>query len=412
MSPLNRFLDLLPEPMRSIRFRIAMTFSIALFLVGALLLTAINLTLQTALASDTVAREASYRHPGRGFYRQLNQEELPDYRRFETTVNKHALNVLEQYSFAALGVLAVASFGVGWFASGRVLRPIGRIAEAARRMEATDLSRRIDLRGPRDELRALADTFDALLARLETTFQRERQFVADASHELRNPLAIVRANLENLEQGTGDDPDEFARQLAALHRATDRMARVVDDLMLVARAQAPAAEYSNVELTRLLGEARDEFAPLAAARGVSVQVAASPGLTVRADRLALGRGLANLVDNALRYAPHGSTIRLVAGPTSGWAWIAVADGGPGIAVEDGERVFTRRWRRSGDAANGDGSGLGLAIVRQIAEAHGGRARVYSSPGEGAVFVIWLPLGGAAGRSASLPTPAFERSPLT
>ncbi len=411
MSPLLRFLDRLPEPVRSIRFRIAMTFSVALFVVGTVLLTAINLTLQTALADDTVAREATYRHTGRGFYRQLKADELPDYRRFETAVNKHALNVLGQYSFAALGVLALASFGVGWFASGRVLRPIGRIAEAARQMEATDLSRRIDLRGPRDELRALADTFDALLARLEATFQRERQFVADASHELRNPLAIVRANLENLEQGTGDDPDELARQLAALHRATDRMARVVDDLMLVARAQAPSAEFTDVELPALLDETRDEFAPLATARKVVVEVAASPGLTVRADRLALGRGVVNLVDNALRYAPPGSRIRLVAGRAPGWAWIAVADGGPGIPPDDSERVFTRRWRRAGDRANGDGSGLGLAIVRQIAEAHGGRARVYSAPGDGAVFVIWLPLDGTAPRPASQPAPEFERSPL-
>jgi signal transduction histidine kinase len=402
----QRLVDHLPAPLRSVRFRIAFTYALFLFVVGAALLGAINPGLNRALAEDAVSRDAA-RH-GRyedqtGRMRSVSPSEFPDLQAFESNVNRYALRVLGQYSFIALGGLAVLSFGVGWYVSGRVLRPINRIASAARQIEATDLSRRIDLAGPRDELRSLADTFDALLSRLEAAFRRERQFIADASHELRNPLTVVRANIEGIEQRERSDPRELARQVAALRRATDRMASVVDDLMIVARAQSPSAEFADVDVESLLVELRDEYAPVAADRKLSIEVATAPRLAVRGDRISLERAVSNLVDNALRFAPEGSAVKLVAGRSADWAWVAVEDRGPGIASDDMELIFTRQWRResrSGKAVAGNagtghakpaaGAGLGLAIVRQVAEAHGGRAKVYSQPGRGAAFVIWLP----------------------
>jgi signal transduction histidine kinase len=398
MSRLARLVDRLPAPVRSIRFRIAITYALFLFIVGAVLLAAVNVGLSRALAEDAVSRQAAQQggYEDRfGRIRGVNPSQFPDLQAFESEVNRYALTVLGQYSFFALGGLAVLSFGVGWFVSGRVLRPIGRIASAARQIEATDLSRRIDLRGPRDELRVLADTFDALLGRLEAAFKRERQFIADASHEMRNPLTVVRANIEGMEQTDGD-AEEIARHVAALRRATDRMASVVDDLMIVARAQSPAATFEDVDLESLLVELREEYAPIATERALSIEVASVPRLAVHADRVSLERAISNLVDNALRFAPQGSAVRLTAGRSADWAWVAVEDHGPGIPGDEVENIFTRRWRRDRSAGevNGAhmlrGNGLGLAIVRQVAEAHGGSARAYSQPGRGSAFVIWLP----------------------
>jgi signal transduction histidine kinase len=395
----GRLVDRLPAPLRSIRFRIALVYALFLFFAGAALLAAVNVGLDRALAEDAVSREAAragrYEDPS-GRIRNVGPNDFPDLQSFESEVNRYALAVLGQYSFIALGGLAVLSFGIGWFVSGRVLRPIGRITSAARQIDATDLSRRIDLRGPRDELRALADTFDALLGRLEVAFKRERQFIADASHELRNPLTVVRANIEGMEQRDAD-AKELARNVAALRRATDRMASVVDDLMIVARAQSPSATFADVELESLLVQLREEYAPIAAERTLSIEVAAVPHLAVHADRVSLERAISNLVDNALRFAPQGSAIKLTAGRSARWAWVAVEDHGPGIPDDQVEHIFSRRWKRDAPAAAGTnsanalrGNGLGLAIVRQVAEAHGGIARAYSQPGRGSAFVIWLP----------------------
>jgi signal transduction histidine kinase len=405
-SFVERLLDRLPAQLHSIRFRIALTFALFLFVVGAALLVAVNVGLDRALAEDAVSREAAragrYVDPT-GRMRTVGPNDFPDLQSFESEVNRYALVVLGQYSFIALGGLAILSFGIGWFVSGRVLRPIGRMTSAARQMDATDLSRRLDLRGPRDELRALADTFDGLLSRLEVAFRRERQFIADASHELRNPLTVVRANIEGMEQ-RDSDAEELARNVAALRRATDRMASVVDDLMIVARAQSPTATLEDVELEALLVQLGDEYAAIAAERSLSIDVAAVPRLAVHADRVSLERAISNLVDNALRFAPQGSTIKLTAGRSAQWAWVAVEDHGPGIPDDQVEHIFSRRWKRDAPAG-GDGSGpgstnalrgngLGLAIVRQVAEAHGGSARAYSQPGRGSAFVIWLPAASA------------------
>jgi signal transduction histidine kinase len=126
-----------------------------------------------------------------------------------------------------------------------------------------------------------------------------------------------------------------------------------------------------------------------------------PHLAVHADRVSLERAISNLVDNALRFAPQGSTIKLTAGRSAQWAWVAVEDHGPGIPDDQVEHIFSRRWKREAPAAAGDnsanavrGNGLGLAIVRQVAEAHGGSARAYSQPGRGSAFVIWLPAASA------------------
>ena len=289
-------------------------------------------------------------------------------------------------------MLFVASLGVGWVVAGRVLRPIGRITAVARDIQATDLSRRIELPGPDDELKQLADTFDAMLARLDAAFAAQRQFIADASHELRNPLAIIRTNVDVALADPNADPEDLRQTIAVVKRASDRMARLVDDLLALARRQEPTLEHEPVDLGVAVAEASDDFVVPAAARNIVLDRAIAPDVVVTGDRDALKRAVANLLENAVRLAPEGSRIRLATGSEGDRAWIAVADEGPGIAPEDQPHVFDRFWRADKGRSRADGgTGLGLAIVRQIAESHGGEVRLQSKVGVGSSFVIWLPV---------------------
>jgi signal transduction histidine kinase len=273
----------------------------------------------------------------------------------------------------------------------------------ARDIQATDLSRRIELPGPDDELKQLADTFDAMLARLDAAFAAQRQFVADASHELRNPLAIIRTNVDVALADPRADPEDLRHTIAVVKRASDRMARLVDDLLALARRQEPTLEHEPVDLGAAVAEASDDFVVPAAARNIVLDRAIARGVTVTGDRDALKRAVANLLENAVRLAPEGSRIRLATGSEGDRAWVAVADEGPGIAPEDQPHVFDRFWRADKARSRADGgTGLGLAIVRQIAESHGGRVRLQSKVGVGSSFVIWLPVAGDTSEPPSKP----------
>ncbi|HZB59019.1 MAG TPA: HAMP domain-containing sensor histidine kinase [Actinomycetota bacterium] len=404
MNPPGWLVDRLPEWARSIRFRYTLLYSAVLFGLAAVLVAAIYLVLLMALRGEPVSagRVCKYGECIR----------LVSLSEFERLVNSQTLTKLRNYSFGALGVLFVASLGVGWVVAGRVLRPIGRITAVARDIQATDLSRRIELPGPEDELKQLADTFDAMLARLDAAFAAQRQFTADASHELRNPLAIIRTNVDVALTDPHADPDDLRHTITVVKRASDRMARLVDDLLALARRQEPTLEHEPVDLGVAVTEASDDFVVPAAARNIVLDRAIAPGVVVTGDRDALKRAVANLLDNAVRLAPAGSRIRLATGSEGDRAWIAVADEGPGIAPEDQPHVFDRFWRADKARSRADGgTGLGLAIVRQIAQSHGGSIRLQSKVGVGSSFVIWLPVTTPSAEAPTQPPGAVTPAPV-
>ena len=390
----------LPEWTRSIRVRYTLLYSAVLFGLAAMVIGLLYLGLLINLRHEPVASS------GRGILCHFGtcvRINFLDAQQLERIVNARTLGELRTYSLGALGVLFVASLGVGWVIAGRVLAPIGRITSVARDIQATDLSRRIELRGPDDELKQLADTFDAMLARLDAAFAAQRQFVADASHELRNPLAIIRTNVDVALADPDASPEDLRHAMIVVRRASERMARLVDDLLALARRQAPEQEREPVDLDVAVAEASEEFVVPAEARGVVLDRAITPGVVVLGDRDALKRAVANLLENAVRLAPAGTRIRLATGSEGERAWIAVNDEGPGIAPEDQPHVFDRFWRADKARSRADGgTGLGLAIVREIAESHGGQVRLHSKPGVGSTFVIWLPV---AERPAEAPAPS-------
>jgi signal transduction histidine kinase len=410
VNPPGWLVDRLPEWARSIRFRYTLLYSAVLFGLAAVVVAALYLVLLMALRGEPVSSGT------RGKFCDFRQDpprcftiDVFSARELERNVNTQTLTKLRNYSFGSLGVLFVASLGVGWVVAGRVLRPIGRITAVAREIQATDLSRRIELPGPEDELKQLADQFDAMLARLDAAFAAQRQFTADASHELRNPLAIIRTNVDVALADPHADPDDLRHTIVVVKRASDRMARLVDDLLALARRQEPTLEHEQVDLGVAVTEASDDFVVPAAARNIVLDRAIAPGVVVTGDRDALKRAVANLLENAVRLAPAGSRIRLATGSEGDRAWIAVADEGPGISPEDQAHVFDRFWRADKARSRADGgTGLGLAIVRQIAESHGGHIRLQSKVGVGSSFVIWLPVTApgtpAHPHTANAPTP--------
>ena len=376
--------------MRSIRVRLTLLYSGVLFVVAALLVAGLYFGLSLSLRNEPVSQAVIVERVPVNDGSQTEERTFVDAQAFEHQVNERTLRNLRTFSLAALGLLFVASILVGWVIAGRVLAPIAHITHVAREIQARELSRRIDLAGPDDELKRLADTFDSMLARLDVAFASQRRFVADASHELRTPLAIIKANLDLALTDAHATAESRATAAAVIERAIARMARLTDDLLALARLDAPASGREPVPVAALLEDAAEEFAAAATARSVAIAVETVAAGPVLGDRDVLKRALTNLLDNAVRAA--GSTVVLSHGEQDGSAWLSVEDDGPGIAPEHRESIFDRFWRPDDARARpGGGSGLGLAIVRQIAEAHGGTVEVESAPGEGARFVLRLPL---------------------
>ncbi len=371
----------LPSWARSARFRLTVLYSLMLFGLGSMVLGLIYLALYRnmseahVLANDAVTSAAN----------DAWQNDVIA-SRTELLVNQRALGQLQRYSLISLVGLFVGSLGVGWFVAGQVLSPIGRITKVVREITATDLSRRIRLGGPDDELKQLADTFDDMLARLDQSFAGQRRLVHEASHELRNPLAVIRTNLDVTLSDPKSDLEDYKHTTEVVARNADRMIKLVDDLLAFARQDARATYDEPVDITDLVCGVGDEFAPAAEAREIDIEVDTMPGLWIQGDQDALHQALANLVSNSLNYAPEASSLSVAAGQDQGFVWIAVEDEGPGIAKADQSRVFERGFR----GKQSKGSGLGLAIVRQIVERHNGEVKLTSNPGRGARFSIWIP----------------------
>ncbi len=410
----------LPPWTHTIRFRLTLTYSAMLIALSALLLGGVYLALSSILDA----------HPLESFevskvYRDENGDlrvkpgqtiEAADVTSIEAAVNQQTLDTLRTYSVAGMVALFVVSLGTGWWLSGRALRPVGRIAATAQEITATDLSRRIGLTGPRDELRMMADTVDDMLDRLENAFAAQRQLVDDASHELRNPLAVIQANVDAVLAEDDVTPESRAQATAIVGRAIQRMTRLVEDLLASARRSSPAFVDADVDLARIADEAAEEFALLAADRELRLVRKLAPGPIAAGDASALRRAVDNLLSNAVRLAPARSELVLAVGSRGGWAWVAVRDSGPGIAAADTERVFDRffragrRYAPAGDDVRSTGerrAGLGLAIVRQIVESHGGAVALHSEVGVGSTFVLWLPDRSLTDAVNRLPAPPAD-----
>jgi two-component system, OmpR family, sensor kinase len=294
-------------------------------------------------------------------------------------------------SFAIGGPIAVVLASLlGYLLATAGLRPVEAMRRRAGEVSLTDHGERLPLPAAHDEVRRLGETLNEMLDRLRRSFDRERRFVADASHELRTPVAVIRAELDAALRAGGHDEQVREALVAALEEC-DHLAQLAEDLLVVARAaegEIPVRREA-IEVRPLLEGVSARFGDRALEHGRELRVDGGDGIRIEADDFRLRQALGNLVDNALRHGAGDVVLRARRSESDRGVELEVADDGPGFAPDLADRAFERFAR--GDAARTrGGTGLGLAIVRAIAEAHGGRADIVADGDTGATVRLWLP----------------------
>ncbi|MBA3468414.1 MAG: HAMP domain-containing histidine kinase [Herpetosiphonaceae bacterium] len=305
-------------------------------------------------------------------------------------------------------MLLITTAGIAGITRSALL-PIDMIASTAEQIvRAEDLSRRIPVANPHDELGRLATITNDLLARMEGLFNTQRRLTADVSHELRTPLAAMRGNLEVLRRGAMKNPELLAESLSDLEREVSRLTRLVNDLLLLAQSEAGVQiRQEPVELDTLVLEVFREMRPLA--EHIKLQIGSEDQATVIGDRDRLKQALLNLTYNAVQHTPSEGTVTLNLMRVGREAAISVNDTGEGITPDALPHIFERFYRADrARVRKGGGAGIGLAIVKWIAEAHRGTVEVRSTLGEGSTFTLWLPL--ATSITDRLTTRALAESP--
>ncbi|MGW0905420.1 sensor histidine kinase [Streptomyces sp. NPDC002853] len=304
---------------------------------------------------------------------------------------QHALDNLLSRSLLALLGLAVIAFAFGYAMAGRVLSPLGRITRTARRVAGTDLSRRIELDGPDDELKELSDTFDEMLDRLERAFTAQQRFVGNASHELRTPLAINRTLLEVHLSDPGA-PAELQQLGKTLLATNERSEQLVEGLLLLARSDNQIVERKPVDLAEVADRAVDQVLAEADAKGVEIRGERGPAV-VQGNGVLLERIALNLVQNAVRYnVPDEGWVEVTTEAQHGQAVLVVSNTGPVVPAYEIDNLFEPFRRLRTERTGSDkGVGLGLSIARSVARAHGGRIIAEPREGGGLVMRVTLPL---------------------
>jgi signal transduction histidine kinase len=305
---------------------------------------------------------------------------------------ENSISTLHRLLLLALPLLLLAVGSSGYLLAAQALRPVAAITDTARRIRAGDLSRRIALAGPRDELRRLADTFDAMIASLEQLVSAQRQFLADASHELRTPLTVICTALETRLRAREPDAACLRETLQVVHTEARRMHRLVEDLLTLARAdsgQLPL-QLAPVQLEEVVKEACEAAEWMLERRRLRLDLQEDVTLTADAGRLR--QLMLNLLANAAQHTPPHGEVHVVLQRGDGQAILTVRDNGEGIAPEHLPHVFERFYRADGARSpRQGGTGLGLAIGHWIAEAHGGTLVAASELGRGSTFTCSLPL---------------------
>jgi signal transduction histidine kinase len=368
---------------RSVRVRLTALYS-GLFLVTGALLLAITYV----LTNSTVAGGPGA--PG-GKTKLValppNVESVKGFVKQElATQRADVLNGLLIESAVALGIMAVASVLLGWLMAGRVLRPLRTINHRVRHLSEDNLHERLAVTGPPDELKDLADTFDGLLARLETAFEAQCLFVANASHELRTPLTLERTLIEV----SLADPEPTVESLRDTHRRllanSLHQERLIEALLMLARSQRGISTRQPVDLAVLV---KDVVAAREDDGGVRLDTGLAPA-TVSGDPQLLERLVVNLVDNALRHNVPGGWVDIRTGTPGDWPTLCVVNAGPVIRPDQVAELVQPFRRLDGERRRRQGLGLGLSIVAAITTAHGGRLTACPLPGGGLRVDVTLP----------------------
>lgn len=345
----------------------------------------------------TADRYRSWRSPDGRLY-QLRSASLPDYG-FEL-VFAHEISAIED-SLGSLALILLAIFPAavilavigGYVLAGRALAPVNAITAKARRITVKNLSERLPVPNPDDEIGRLTTVFNDTLARFEQSFAKLRRFTADASHELRTPLTSIRSVSEVTLRGPAD-VESYREAIGSMLEETERLTRLVDNLLVLARGDTGKVLFEKraIDLHGLVTEMVDVLRVLAEEREQTLSVIGPSPVSVSVDPSTLHLALTNVVHNAILYTPSGGRIDIVLASDVGEATIDIIDEGPGIPIGEREKIFERFYRMNGARSRADGgAGLGLSIARRAVEANGGSISFRDRDGPGICCRITLPL---------------------
>jgi two-component system, OmpR family, sensor kinase len=321
---------------------------------------------------------------GAGFYIVIGET------REETTAMLAALRRLFSFSFPLMLLLGGAA---GLLFVRKSLAPIARMASQAEQLGANNLHQRLPVVHPEDELGRLARVFNDLLGRLDRSFSSMREFTADASHEFRTPLSIIRGEAD-VALSQGRSPEEYRETLAVIQDEARRLTRLVDDMLALARADSGQRIHQVEEfyLDDLVEECARSFQSLAERNRLTLSLDAGEDISIRGDEELLRRMISNLLDNAVKYTPPGGSVSVALRSDASHVKLTISDTGIGVPADEAGRIFERFYRvdKARSRAVG-GSGLGLPIVKWIAELHGGAVELDSRVGQGSAFTVSLPV---------------------
>jgi signal transduction histidine kinase len=373
----------------TLRVRMALLYGGLVLLVGVSLLFTCVILIDRALAKTPIYRLTNGAHVV-GTDGKTIPFDAEDATRKAQDSAVHYLYTTGSLYFAIIVVIGATG---GYLLAKQALRPIARLTQTARALSTETLDQRINLGGPDDELRELADTFDEMLGRLDQAFDSQRLFVANASHELRTPLSVIRTELEVTLSDPDADVAELRRMGEVVASAAERAQRLVASLLTLARLQAVEAgdlEVAEaVDLATLIPDVVDAVSAEADSKSVSIETEVEPAITLGDPRL-LERLIGNLIENAIRHNVPNGWLRVTTGQTAERVWLHVANGGALIASSDVEALF-EPFRRGGRVRTATrGAGLGLAIVRLIVDAHHGKLQAAAPPFGGLAIRIELP----------------------
>lgn len=377
-----------------IRTRLTVLYAGALFLAGALLIGLIYFYLEQSLDHRPgAALQATIRH----FAEQRGGRSFPRLDNLLTMVTNQAeqqrqalMHGMLRWSLTALVMVSVLACGAGWLLAGRALRPLQEVTATARRVAGRSLHERIALHGPDDEIKELADTFDAMLERLDRAFDSQHRFVANASHELRTPLTINRTLIEVALEDPAT-PDSTRRLGETLLAVNQRQERLIDGLLVLAGSDQQLQTHERVDLADIARRALRTAQPTAQSAGIVLRISLDP-CAVRGDPALLERLIGNLLDNAIRYNVEAGWVDLSVSVRDGLALLSVQNSGPAVGPAEVEGLFEPFRRLTRTATTAGGTGLGLSIVRSVANAHGGQVHARSRPDGGLIVEATLPLG--------------------
>lgn len=375
----------------SARLRLTATFAVLFLSAGALLLALTYFLVQQTLPNPsgaffTQVPKGAVTVPGDPGVGGASGQTII---RVANQVQQQILLNLLIESGVALALMALISSLLGWIMAGRVLSPVHQITATARRLSQETLHERIALTGPDDEMKEMADTFDAMLGRLDAAFESQQRFVANASHELRTPLATQRALVDVNLADPNASPVQLRATLEKIRDVTDECEHLIKSLLTLAKSERGLQRVVPLDLAELAKSATEEEHPNGQ-RPVDVTTTLEP-VQVSGDRALLQRMVGNLIDNAVRYNVPGGWVSVTTGTEDGHAVLRVANSGEKIPAAAAATLFTPFQRLDGDRrADRGGAGLGLSIVRAIATAHRGQATAKPLPDGGLEVVVSLP----------------------